>query len=257
VDLSQDNTVIAVPLLVSTNGYGLFWNNTSRSRFNGRFVQGLYLSSEVADAIDYYFLYGPELDNVIAGYRDLTGAAPMFGKWAYGFWQCKNRYRSQEELLSVAHQYRQMHIPVDNIVQDWFWWDTMGSFRFNKNYPDAKAMVDDLHRNNFHLMISTWPFFFPGTPVYDDMDKRGFFLDRMGGRRSVSGRHGGLRCHEPGSPRRVLAPDGQRAFQNRRGCLVARHQRARDGGTGREHHHARSNRHRQRRALRQHLPAHA
>ena len=178
VDLSQDNTVIAVPLLVSTNGYGLFWNNTSRSRFNGRFVQGLYLSSEVADAIDYYFLYGPELDNIIAGYRDLTGSAPMFGKWAYGFWQCKNRYRSQQELLDVAHQYRQMHIPVDNIVQDWFWWDTMGSFRFNKNYPDAKAMVDDLHRNNFHLMISTWPFFYPGTPVYDDMDKRGFFLDR-------------------------------------------------------------------------------
>ena len=178
VDLSQDNTVIAVPLMVSTNGYGLFWNNTSRSRFNARFVQGLYLSSEVADAIDYYFLYGPEFDNIIAGYRDLTGSAPMFGKWAYGFWQSKNRYRSQQELLSVAHQYRQMHIPVDNIVQDWFWWDIMGSFRFNKNYPDPKAMVDDLHRNNFHLMISAWPFFYPGSAVYDDMDKRGFFLDR-------------------------------------------------------------------------------
>jgi len=178
VDLSQENTTIAVPLMVSTNGYGLFWNNTSRSRFNARFVHGLYLSSEVADAIDYYFLYGPEFDNIIAAYRCLTGAAPMFGKWAYGFWQSKNRYRSQQELLSVARHYRQLHIPVDNIVQDWFWWDNMGSFQFNKDYPDPKGLVDDLHRLNFHLMISAWPYFYPGSAAYDDMDKRGFFLDR-------------------------------------------------------------------------------
>lgn len=185
VDLSQDNTVIAVPLVMSTNGYGLFWNNTSRSRFNARFVHGLYFSSEVADAIDYYFLYGPAFDNIIAAYRELTGPAPMFGKWAYGFWQSKNRYRSQQELLSVAHQYRQMHIPVDNIVQDWFWWDNMGSFRFNKDYPDPKAMVDDLHGHHFHLMISAWPYFYPGSAAYDDFDKRGFFLDR----KVVAGTH--------------------------------------------------------------------
>ncbi|MGA2116236.1 MAG: glycoside hydrolase family 31 protein [Bryobacteraceae bacterium] len=178
VDLSQDNTVIAVPLVVSTNGYGLFWNNTSRSRFNARFVHGLYLSSEVADAIDYYFFYGPDFDSIIAAYRELTGAAPLFGKWAYGFWQSKNRYRSQRELVGVARQYRQLHIPVDNIVQDWFWWDNMGSFRFNKDYPDPKAMIDDLHRLDFHLMISAWPYFYPGSAAYDDMDKRGFFLDR-------------------------------------------------------------------------------
>jgi alpha-D-xyloside xylohydrolase len=185
VDLSQDNSIIAVPLMVSSNGYGLFWNNTSRSRFNSRFVHSLYLSSEVADAIDYYFLYGPELDEVIAEYRELTGAAPMFGKWAYGFWQCKNRYRSQEELLSVAHKYRQLHIPVDNIIQDWFWWTAKGSFIFNKNYPDPKGMIDDLHRNSFHLMISVWPFFDPGSAVYDEMDKRGFFIDRT----KVAGTH--------------------------------------------------------------------
>ena len=201
VDLSQDNTEIAVPLMMSTNGYGMFWNNTSRSRFNTRFVHALYFSSEVADAIDYYFLYGPDFDNIIADYRELTGPAPMFGKWAYGFWQCKNRYRSQEELLGVAHQYRQLHIPVDNIVQDWFWWDNKGSFRFNKNYPDPKAMVDDLHRNNFHLMISVWPFFYPGSAVYDEMDKRGLFVDRKVVAGLSSGRHGALRCHEPGSPR--------------------------------------------------------
>jgi len=178
VDISQDNTNIGVPMFLSSNGYGLFWNNPSRSRFNNRFPQSLYISSEVADTVDYYFLYGPEYDRIIAAYRELTGAAPLFGKWAYGFWQCKNRYQSQEELLGVAHKYRELHIPVDNIVQDWFWWNTMGEPVFNKNYPDPKGMIDDLHHNHFHLMISVWPNFRPGSPVYDDMDKRGFFIDR-------------------------------------------------------------------------------
>ena len=100
VDISQDNSNIAVPLMVSSKGYGIFWNNTSRSRFNNRFANYLYISSEVADVIDYYFLYGPDFDKIIASYRDLTGQAPMFGKWAYGFWQCKNRYKSQEEILA-------------------------------------------------------------------------------------------------------------------------------------------------------------
>ena len=108
VDISQDNTNIAVPFLVSSNGYGIYWNNDSRSRFNNRFANYMYISSEVADDIDYYFLYGPDLDKVIAGYRELTGQAPMFGKWAYGFWQCKNRYKSQQEILGVAQKYREL-----------------------------------------------------------------------------------------------------------------------------------------------------
>src|SRR5215469_10282463 len=118
VDISQENSNISVPMLVSTKGYGILWNNASRSRFNNRFANYLYISSEVADVLDYYFIYGPDLDKVVAGYRELTGKAPMFGKWAYGFWQCKNRYKSQEEILGVAHKYRDLHIPVDNIVQD-------------------------------------------------------------------------------------------------------------------------------------------
>ena len=140
---------ISVPLMLSSKGYGIFWNNTSRSRFNNRFANYLYISSEVADVIDYYFLYGPEFDKIIAGYRELTGQAPMFGKWAYGFWQCKNRYKSQDEILGVAKKYRELHIPVDNIVQDWFWWNRKGEFVFNKNYPDPKAMIDQLHARKF------------------------------------------------------------------------------------------------------------
>ena len=178
VDVSQENTNIAVPMLVSSKGYGIFWNNTSRTRFNNRFVHVMYISSEVADTIDYYFVYGPELDKVIAGYRELTGSVPMFGRWAYGFWQCKNRYQSQEQLLGIAGKYRAEHIPVDNIVQDWFWWNRKGEHIFNKNYPDPKGMVEQLHRENFHFMISVWPFFEPGSKEYAEMDKLGYFIAR-------------------------------------------------------------------------------
>jgi alpha-D-xyloside xylohydrolase len=179
VDISQDNSNISVPLLVSSKGYGIFWNNESRSRFNNRFANYLYISSEVADAVDYYFFYGPELDKVIAGYRELTGQAPLFGKWAYGFWQCKNRYKSQEEILAIAKKYRDLHIPADNIVQDWFWWNRKGEFVFNKNYPDPRGMVDQLHADHFRLMISIWPFFEPGSANYEYMDKQGWFVDKF------------------------------------------------------------------------------
>src|SRR5437868_4425026 len=179
VDISQDNSNISIPLLVSSKGYGIFWNNDSRSRFNNRFANYLYVSSELADNIDYYFFYGPDFDKVIAAYRELTGQAPMFGKWAYGFWQCKNRYKSQNEILGIARKYRELHIPADNIVQDWFWWNRKGEHVFNRNYPDPKGMVDELHGENFHLMISVWPFFEPGSAVYDEMDKRGWFVDKF------------------------------------------------------------------------------
>ncbi len=179
VDISQDNTNISVPILVSSKGYGIFWNNDSRSRFNNRFANYLYISSDVADVIDYYFVYGPDLDKIVTGYRELTGQAPMFGKWAYGFWQCKNRYKSQDEILAVAQKYRKLHIPADNIVQDWFWWNRKGEFVFNKNYPDPKAMVQQLHDEHFHLMISVWPFFEPGSKEYDYMEKQGWFVDKF------------------------------------------------------------------------------
>jgi alpha-D-xyloside xylohydrolase len=179
IDISQDNSNIAVPLMLSSKGYGIFWNNTSRSRFNNRFANYLYISSEVADVIDYYFMYGPEFDKIIADYRELTGQAPLFGKWAYGFWQCKNRYKSQDEILGVAKKYRDLHIPVDNIVQDWFWWNRKGEFVFNKNYPDPKGMIDQLHSENYHLMISIWPFFEPGSANYDYMENKGWFVDKF------------------------------------------------------------------------------
>jgi alpha-D-xyloside xylohydrolase len=179
VDLMQNNTNISVPFFVSTRGYGILWNNTSRSLFDNRFLHALYLTSDVADTVDYYFLYGPNFDRIIAAYRELTGEAPLFGKWAYGYWQSKNRYSSQAELLSLAAKYRALHIPLDNIVQDWFWWKVMGDPVFNGNYPDPKAMMAQLHHEHVHIMFSFWPYFNPGSPVYYYMDQHRYFIAKM------------------------------------------------------------------------------
>jgi len=197
VDLSQENTNIAIPLLVSSNGYGIFWNNPSRSQVNNRFVHMLYLTAEVADKIDYYFLAGPEPDAIVAHYRELTGDAPMFGRWAYGFWQCKNKYQSQKELEAVAAKYRALHIPVDNIVQDWFWWVTMGEMKWNPNYPDPQGLIKTLHDEHFHLMVSIWPYFRPGSKEYETMDKNGWFIAKT----TVGGFHPiGQALYDPTNP---------------------------------------------------------
>ena len=178
VELSPDNTNISIPFFVSSRGYGMFWNNASVSRFDDRFAQHLYIDAQVADTVDYYFLYGPSFDRIIEEFRNMTGPAPLFGKWAYGYWQSKNRYKSQAEMLSIAQKYRQLGIPIDNIVQDWFWWTKMGSFVFNKDYPDPKAMVDTLHGEHFHVMISVWPTVLPGTDVFGTFDRNGWFIHK-------------------------------------------------------------------------------
>jgi len=114
--------------------------------------------SSYGNGIDYYFVSGSPAE-VIAGYRKLTGAAPLFGKWAYGFWQCRERYHSQAELLENAKEYRERHIPIDNIVQDWNYWPekTWGPEWNRKLYPDPKLMCQELKYLNFHLMVSVWP----------------------------------------------------------------------------------------------------
>jgi alpha-D-xyloside xylohydrolase len=106
VELAQMNSDVAVPLLVSSNGSAILWNTASRSWFDNRFPSELKLTADAADAIDFYFLYGPEIDSLIHQYRELTGHAPLFPKWTYGFFQSKDRYKSAQELLDVAAKYR-------------------------------------------------------------------------------------------------------------------------------------------------------
>ena len=115
--LLQANMDIVNPFLISTNGYGILWDNYSSTKFEDT-SEGYSFISEVGDASDYYFVYGKNMDEVVAGYRELTGDVPMFGKWVYGFWQSKERYKSFDELKAVVKEYRRRGIPLDNIVQD-------------------------------------------------------------------------------------------------------------------------------------------
>jgi alpha-D-xyloside xylohydrolase len=102
--------------------YGILWDNYSKTIFTDN-QQETSLWSDVASNLDYYFIYGKNMDSVVAGYRNLTGQAPMYGKWAYGYWQSKEHYEDRDELLSVVHEYRKRQIPIDNIIQDWDYWD--------------------------------------------------------------------------------------------------------------------------------------
>ncbi len=137
----------------------------------------LSLTSEMGDQIDYYFIRGGNPDEVISGYRKLTGKAQIMPKWAMGYWQSRERYRSGTELLNVVKEYRKRQIPIDNIVLDWSYWpvDAWGSHEFDPKYfPDPKGMVDSVHLMNARIMISVWPKFYHTTEHYKEFDSRGW-----------------------------------------------------------------------------------
>ena len=136
----------------------------------------LTFSSEIAQAINYYVIDADNMDNVIAGYRLLTGQAPLMPKWAYGFWQSRQRYETQEQILGALGEYRRRGWPIDNIVQDWFYWpeDGWGSHDFDKTrFPDPKAMVESIHQSHAHVMLSIWGKFYPNTDNYKELDAAG------------------------------------------------------------------------------------
>ncbi|MYM39587.1 glycoside hydrolase family 31 protein [Duganella qianjiadongensis] len=141
----------------------------------------LTFSSELAQAIDYYVINGENMDKVIAGYHHLTGRAPMMPKWAYGYWQSRQRYETQEQLLGVLREYRKRGWPIDNMVQDWFYWpeDGWGSHDFDQaRFPDAKAMVDEVHRSHARIMISIWGKFYANTANYKELAAKGHMWTR-------------------------------------------------------------------------------
>jgi len=132
---------------------------------------------EMQDQIDYYLIASEDIDGVIGGYRTLTGKSPVMPKWAMGYWQSRERYSTQEQVLSTLKEFRDRSIPVDNIVQDWQYWkdDQWGSHEFDETrYPDPKAMVDSIHAMNGRFMISVWPKFYRGTQHYDEMESNGW-----------------------------------------------------------------------------------
>jgi alpha-D-xyloside xylohydrolase len=181
-DLAIKYLTGAIPVLLSTKGYGLMWDNYSASNFYGAEANNTKFKyvSESGRQVDYYFFYGPDFDQIINLYRTTTGKAPMFAKWAFGLFQSQDRYMSQDEILSVKDNYRKNHIPVDVIVQDWYYWDPfpIGVHVMNPaRYPDPEKMVDELHKANIHGMISIWPVFGKKTKDFDALQKTGGLTD--------------------------------------------------------------------------------
>lgn len=173
VDMRQSNWYDVLPFFMTTRGFGVLMNFACHATKTAplNFAADYLLNN----SWDYYYIYGPQFDTIISGYRSVTGPAPMLSKWAYGFWQCKNRYESANDLLAAVSEYRTRGIPLDCIVQDWQWWtggeEGWGSFAWNPDYPDPAGMLSSVHDKNCHFSISIWPAFYPGTPHYDEMSQ--------------------------------------------------------------------------------------
>lgn len=167
---------VCVPFMVTNYGYGIIWDNPSKTVIEPGFNEQTRWTSEVGDRVSFFVIAGSTFDEIYSGYRLLTGATPMLPKAAYGYIQCKQRYASQDEVLAVAKGYRDRHLPADIMVVDWFYYTKMGQMDFIPDkWPDPAAMNRQLHDMDFQTMISVWPRFTKGSRYYDFLLKRGWF----------------------------------------------------------------------------------
>ena len=137
--------------------------------------------SEMTKQMDWYFIAGDNMDEVISGYRTLTGKAPIMPKWAMGYWQSRERYKTSTEMIEALEGFRKRDIPIDNIVMDWSHWreDDWGGHEFDpERFPDPKAMVDSIHDLNGRMMISVWPKFYVETAHYKEFDEKGWMYTK-------------------------------------------------------------------------------
>jgi alpha-D-xyloside xylohydrolase len=180
LNMIQGNTDDYIPFFISVKGYGLFWDNYSPTLFEDN-PESTSFRSDVGDCIDYYFMYGGSADGVIACMRNLTGQVPMFPLWTFGYWQSKERYKSQDELVGVVKKYRELGVPLDGIIQDWQYWGNnylWNAMEFlNPEFYNPQKMVDDIHSLNAHVTISVWNSFGPETKQYKELDKIGALMD--------------------------------------------------------------------------------
>lgn len=167
---------VCVPFMVTNYGYGIIWDNPSRTVVEPGFNEQTRWTSEVGDRVSFFVIVGKTFDEIYSGYRLLTGITPLLPKAAYGYIQCKQRYTSQEEVLAVAKGYRERHLPADILVVDWFYYSKMGQMDFVPDqWPDPAAMNRELHDMGFQTMISVWPRFTKASRYYDFLLKKGWF----------------------------------------------------------------------------------
>jgi alpha-D-xyloside xylohydrolase len=181
--MQNENMFTFSPYFMSVKGYAVYWDNYSISDFNDNPQE---LSFEgLGHCDDYYFMYGENADGIIAHMRDLTGKAPMLPLWAYGFFQSKERYHTQEENLSVLKKYRELQVPIDVMIQDWRYWpeynksdSAWNSQSFDADrFPQPQKWADQIHALNAKLLIVTWPGFGPKTEQRQELDSKDMIIN--------------------------------------------------------------------------------
>lgn len=176
LELAQKNTQISIPFLISSRGYGFIWNNPSIGRAELAKNHTMWYS-EATRQIDYLVFYGETPEKIVKKLTDLTGKPPMLPEWALGFWQCKLRYRTQEELLNIAREYKRRGLPLSVIVIDFFHWPKQGEWKFDSKYwPDPEGMIKELEEMGIKVMVSIWPTVDIRSEYYPEMEKRGLLL---------------------------------------------------------------------------------
>lgn len=178
--VEQSNLEDFQNVVQSIKGWGIYWDNYSRAMFEDN-AEGMTFQAEVGDAADYYFMYGKTADGVNACMRELSGDVPMFPLWTFGYWQCRERYKSSQELLEVVDRYRGLQVPLDGIIQDWQYWGS--NYLWNamdftgETFVDGKQMIDRVHEQNAHIMISVWASFGPQTKQFRKLNEKGLLFD--------------------------------------------------------------------------------
>jgi alpha-D-xyloside xylohydrolase len=181
IDLVQRNTEVSIPFLLSSRGYGLLWNNPAVGTVE--LAENVTRwSAHAARQIDYWFTAGPTPTAILGRYADATGHSPVPPAWTSGFWQSKLRYRTQEELLEVAREYRRRGLPLSVIVADFFHWPALGDWRFDEaEWPDPGKMVEELEAMGVKLMVSIWPSVNPVSENWTEMSDRNLLVQTESG----------------------------------------------------------------------------
>lgn len=199
-NLVHYNTKSTLPFLYSSLGYGFFWNNPSPGRCETTRNHTMWCSDSAYQA-DYLIFVGDKPADIMKTYADLTGYAPQFPEWAAGFWQCKLRYESQEELLSVAREYKRRGIPIDAIVIDYFHWTEQGEWKFDPKYwPDPSAMCKELEEMNIKPIVSIWPTINPNSENYEVMNEKNMLVRTENGQYGTFSFYGQQTFIDPMNP---------------------------------------------------------
>lgn len=182
LELAQRNSQITVPFVISSRGYGFLWNNPAvgYATFASNVTEWF---SESTCQLDFWVTAGDTPAMIEEAYANVTGKAPMMPEYGMGFWQCKLRYWTQEELLGVAREYKKRGIPLNVIVADFFHWPNQGDWKFDREYwPDPAGMVRELEEMGVRLMVSVWPTVEPSSENYKEMDENGFLVQTEAGK---------------------------------------------------------------------------